>query len=83
MPLFFPTALLCADCPAFFRRFVKPGLELTVDLPLLHTVLHIGIDLPVHFGEIADMSGIVQQDGVHCFQVILAVSYGKSLPKPA
>src|SRR5699024_6631920 len=38
---------------------------------LFHIVLHLGIDLSVHFGEIADISGVVEQDSVHGFWVTL------------
>ena len=53
------------------RRIVKLKFEQTSNKRLLHIVLHLGIDLSVHFGEIADISGVVEQDSVHGFWVAL------------
>ena len=38
---------------------------------VLYYFLHLGIDLSVHLGERADISGVVEQDSVHGFRVAL------------
>ena len=43
--------------------------EQTGNQPFFHIVLNFGIDLPVHFGKVSDISGIVGKNCVHGFRV--------------
>ena len=54
-----------------YNSTVKAKFEQGGNETLLHIVLHLGIDLSVHLGEIADISGVVEQDGVYGFRVAL------------
>ena len=38
---------------------------------MLYMFLNFGVDFPVYFGTVADISGVVGQNGVYCVRVAL------------
>lgn len=53
------------------QRVVKLKFEQTGNQLFFHIVLNFGIDLPVHFGKVSDIPGIVGKNCVHGFRVAL------------
>ena len=54
-----------------FMLSVKPELEQAFNQLCSDVVLHIRVIIAVHFGKVADISGVVEQDSVHGFWVAL------------
>lgn len=54
-----------------YNSTVKAKFEQRGNEPLLHIVLHLGVDLSVYFGEVADISGVVGKNRVDCVRVAL------------
>ena len=54
-----------------YSSTVETELEQCGNQPLLHIVLNLGVDFPVYFGTVADISGVVGKNGVDCVRVAL------------
>ena len=53
-------------CLSVKAKFEQGGNEL-----LLYMFLNFGVDFPVYFGTVADISGLVGNNGVDCVRVAL------------
>ena len=54
-----------------YSSTVETELEQCGNQPLLHIVLNLGVDFPVYFATVADISGIVGKNSVDCVRVAL------------
>ena len=65
-------------CLSVKAKFEQGGNEL-----LLYMFLNFGVDFPVYFGTVADISGIVGKNGVDCIAQDVTLSsetYGAPCP---
>ena len=54
-------------CPAKWQ----PGVETLKPSLLLHIFLNFGVDVSMHLGKMADISGVVGKNSVYCVRVAL------------